>query len=1400
MLNTRKIDKSTLIPLYLLNATIRGFILAGVKKNRYQSCIQIFVCIILILSIIQIFPDDVKIIHKASASSTWEDTNWSAPENYSSFKSIDIIPSSGDLKLHYGRILYLADFTNDRIVKTTMDGSFWTTFGTSGTGIGQFKYPSGISYDSTGYIYVVDVNNNRIVKTMMNGSGWSTCGTMGNGTRQFNNPNGINYDSSTGYIYVADTLNDRIVKTMMNGSGWCTYGTSGSGTGQFNRPAGIDYDSSTGYIYVSDIRNNRIIKTMMNGTGWTTLGSYGNGVNQFYYPYSISYNNSTGFIYVTDTANHRIVKTKIDGSGWTTYGTKGSGSGQFNSPMGIEYDNSTGDIYVTDSYNYRIVKTKMNGSGWTTYGAKGSGYGQFDWPYGITLSENNYFPNGYLISKKYNLSSPADLLTLSWVADTPQDTNIKFQLRSAPDQSALENKDFVGPNGSTNRFYNKTDVNIWNGHNSDSWAQYKVYLTTSNVSRTPVLKDVKIVYNLLPNQPTLISPSDNAWTNDNETTFTWNFNDMDSNSQSEFQLQLDNDKSFNTIDYDSNIIASLQSTHKLTTPLADGIWYWRVRTEDDEGGWGPFSSPWKILIDTKPPKSEITLPQDNTFYKKLDSIRGTAIDPEVFSGVNRTEITIKRMADNSYWDGTTWSTDTSWLLTSGYEKWVYNTSTVTWTSGLRFSIQTRSTDNVTNQEIPGEGVVFNYDIDRPVSMVEEPQNNSYHNSLDIITGSSYDIGGSGVKKVEISIKNLIHDKYWNGKNWITSETWRATTGNTTWSYDSTDVLWDTGNEYMITSKATDNVDVIEIPNGGSSFIFDIDGPLSQVIYPGKNSYLNKVESIYGNATDIGGSGIENVSIAIKRKNDDRYWTGSSWASHQQWLFAEGTEEWIYDASEVDWTTDNYYLITPLAADKAGNPKVSEPGNSFMYDDQPPEQSLVINNNNEFTNSEVVELSLEYDDSGSGVALMAVSNNNVEWSDWESINTIKKYNFTSGDGDGEKVVYFKVQDRAGNIAESVIDSIILDTYPPEGSMIINEGAIYTTVNQISLSLTAVDNLSGVDQMAFSFDRENWTTWKPFNQNEKLSLPTGDGNKTVYLRIKDKAGNICIVADSIVLDTKPPHSLSIFINNNAKETESKKVMLSLTAFDETSGVHEMAFSSDGINWSDWEDFSKTASIDLSSGYGEKIIYFKVMDRAGNIALPVIDTITLNNPRSEIKSDSTGTDMFWLFILVIIIVIVITISVANILYNRRKRAKETISTQNTAIIEPVDLSVPTTTIPQLASAAAHTSVQPQLQTTTAQATSTPQIAQVQQLPQLPPAQASRRQSEVSSTTLVPTASDISSEPLLPMTQPQQNTQPTGPEVHLPDSPITITTIPQTTSETVQTQQKASDQKTDEEKNAET
>jgi len=132
-----------------------AYFLVTYKKIRFQSFVQIGLIILLILSIIQIIPDDVKIIQEASASTTWSQTNWSARINYSSLSNVDIIKSSGDLKLSIGQGLWIADTDNCRIVNTMMDGSGWTTYGTKGTGTGQFQCPMAICYDnSTGYLNI----------------------------------------------------------------------------------------------------------------------------------------------------------------------------------------------------------------------------------------------------------------------------------------------------------------------------------------------------------------------------------------------------------------------------------------------------------------------------------------------------------------------------------------------------------------------------------------------------------------------------------------------------------------------------------------------------------------------------------------------------------------------------------------------------------------------------------------------------------------------------------------------------------------------------------------------------------------------------------------------------------------------------------------------------------------------------------------------------------------------------------------------------------------------------------------------------------------------------------------------------------------------------------------------
>jgi outer membrane protein assembly factor BamB len=91
-----------------------------------------------------------------------------------------------------GRI-YVTDALGDRIIRIdSMSGAGWVTFGTRGSGVGQFDDPDGIFVAADGRIYVADTNNNRIVRIDdMSGNGWTTFGSAGNGVNQFFGPRGL---------------------------------------------------------------------------------------------------------------------------------------------------------------------------------------------------------------------------------------------------------------------------------------------------------------------------------------------------------------------------------------------------------------------------------------------------------------------------------------------------------------------------------------------------------------------------------------------------------------------------------------------------------------------------------------------------------------------------------------------------------------------------------------------------------------------------------------------------------------------------------------------------------------------------------------------------------------------------------------------------------------------------------------------------------------------------------------------------------------------------------------------------------------------------------------------------------------------------------------------------------
>ncbi|MBU1124884.1 MAG: hypothetical protein KKC84_02570, partial [Candidatus Omnitrophica bacterium] len=275
--------------------------------------------------------------------------------------------------------------------------------------------------------------------------------------------------------------------------------------------------------------------------------------------------------------------------------------------------------------------------------------------------------------------------------------------------------------------------------------------------------------------------------------------------------------------------------------------------------------------------------------------------------------------------------------------------------------------------------------------------------------------------------------------------------------------------------------------------------------------------------------------------------------------------------------------------------------SRMVDATPPTGTIEIDNGELFTATREVALTLSAadDNLGWGLNSMQFSNDNENWSEPEVYTTTK--NWTLGSGDGEKTVYVRYSDRAGNWSTQQISAqITLDTTAPLVPIItIDDGAAATASTTVTLSVYCEDALSGPGQMQFSNDNENWSEPESYATTKSWTLLAGEGRKALYVRFSDNVGNWTIepIRAGIVLDTTPPVLPLVTINDGVASTDSPTVTLSLYCEDELSEVGKMQFSNDNENWSEPEEFVFTKTWDLSPEEGQKTVYVRFSDIAGN-----------------------------------------------------------------------------------------------------------------------------------------------------------------------------------------------------------
>ncbi len=189
------------------------------------------------------------------------------------------------------------------------------------------------------------------------------------------------------------------------------------------------------------------------------------------------------------------------------------------------------------------------------------------------------------------------------------------------------------------------------------------------------------------------------------------------------------------------------------------------------------------------------------------------------------------------------------------------------------------------------------------------------------------------------------------------------------------------------------------------------------------------------------------------------------------------------------------------------------------------------------------------------------------------------------------------------------NVTVDTTPPVGRILINEGATTTADRNVTLGLNASDAY-GISSMMVSED-PSFTAmdWGPFRTEMPWRLSYGDGEKTVYARFRDAHGLVsATVSDSITLDTTAPTG-TLTIDEGATYTVSRDVTLALNATDMLGVVSMRVWEGEAVASATWEPYSRTGAFRISGGDGTKTLHAEFRDPLDHVSVAATDTIILD-----------------------------------------------------------------------------------------------------------------------------------------------------------------------------------------------